>query len=110
MAAAERNSRTGACSAVGQPSITQMRILLVEDDRDLAKLVAEGLERSSLLVDTLHSVSGARAALSAMSFSAIVRDLGLPDEDGIVLLHDCAAGATRSRYWFLRREIGSKLE
>jgi len=65
-----------------------MRILLVEDNRDLAKLVTEGLQRASMLVDTFHGVNGARAALAAMSFSAIVLDLGLPDENGIVLLHE----------------------
>ena len=65
-----------------------MRILLVEDNQDLGSVVSAALQRAGLLVDIVHNLSDARAAVTAVSYSVVVLDLGLPDENGIVLVQE----------------------
>lgn len=60
------------------------RILLVEDDEFVGKLTATVLEHY-FRVSVATSVSEARLFLAAKSPDLILLDLGLPDEDGIVL-------------------------
>lgn len=63
-----------------------MRILVVEDNGDLVALLTRSLERAGLEVDWARTVGDADASLRAMSYAAIVLDLGLPDADGLNLL------------------------
>lgn len=64
-----------------------MHILLVEDDPLIANGIATGLRLHKMTVDMVNSASRARAAIATASFDACILDLGLPDEDGITLLH-----------------------
>ncbi len=64
-----------------------MRILLVEDDRNLGRATAEGL-RESYAVDWVGSVEEARDALATTSYSMLVLDINLPGESGLDLLQD----------------------
>ncbi len=68
-----------------------MRILLVEDNLDLAELVAKGLSEAGFVTDIIATAGEARQALLAMRYSAVVLDLGLPDEDGLSVLRDMRA-------------------
>ncbi|WP_292932588.1 response regulator [Noviherbaspirillum sp.] len=64
-----------------------MRILLIEDDALVATGIVAGLRHHAM---TVHHVETARAAQTAIEtghFDVIVLDLGLPDEDGMVLLN-----------------------
>lgn len=63
-----------------------MRLLLVEDDERLSKAVSQGLKDAGFVTDSVRSAEESRAALDTTTFDAIVLDLGLPDEDGTVLL------------------------
>ena len=63
-----------------------MRLLVIEDERRIAELVAEGLRQASFVVDTVATVADAQAALELTSYDAAVLDLGLPDGDGLRLL------------------------
>lgn len=63
-----------------------MRILVVEDNDRLAKLVAEGLERRGFSCDIAGSLASADEAMAGAAYDAIVLDLGLPDGDGIAWL------------------------
>jgi len=63
-----------------------VRILLVEDNRLIAKGIVAGLARSAITTDHVHTSAQARAALDSVDFDAIVLDLGLPDQDGLALL------------------------
>ncbi len=65
-----------------------MRLLLVEDDLDLADAVSHNLRRSGFLVDHAEDGDGASAALAAQSYDVMVLDLGLPDRDGLELLRE----------------------
>ena len=60
-----------------------MRILIVEDDRELAKYVARGLEEENLsVVLAFNGKDGLRAAQSS-SFDMIILDIMLPVMDGL---------------------------
>lgn len=63
-----------------------MRLLLVEDNGELASLLAKGLQTAGFEVDHLASVADARSALELTRYAAMILDLGLPDGDGLSLL------------------------
>jgi two-component system response regulator TctD len=65
-----------------------MRVLLVEDNRELVSLLVKGLTQSGFSADSVGTVGDARQVLHNMKFAAVVLDLGLPDEDGLALLRD----------------------
>ena len=61
------------------------RILVVEDDQVMARLVTRALERAGY--ETIHAENATIAAdaLSDFDFDLIVMDLFLPDGDGLAL-------------------------
>jgi two-component system copper resistance phosphate regulon response regulator CusR len=63
-----------------------MRILLVEDDPDLAELVALGLRNESYAVDVAGTYADADELLRVTSYDVACVDLGLPDGDGLDLV------------------------
>ena len=67
-----------------------MRILLVEDDADLAGLVALGLRNESYAVDVAGSCAEADWLLRTVRFDVACLDLGLPDGDGLDLVRRLA--------------------
>ena len=60
-----------------------MRILVVEDEADLADAIAMGLRREGYAVDVALDVAGAIDRLSVSSYDLITLDLSLPDGDGL---------------------------
>lgn len=66
--------------------IAIMRILIVDDDEDLAALAQAHLRRAGLTVDRAGDVEAARAACAGVAYDALVLDLGLPDGDGLGFL------------------------
>jgi DNA-binding response OmpR family regulator len=63
-----------------------MRLLLVEDNPQLAELVQDGLTRQGFAIDRCGSLKEALAARAAASYDLILLDLGLPDGDGMSLV------------------------
>ncbi|GAA0931707.1 response regulator transcription factor [Virgisporangium aurantiacum] len=63
-----------------------MRILLVEDDHDLAEIVALGLRNESYAVDVAGTYATAEELLATTSYDVACVDLGLPDGDGLDLV------------------------
>jgi len=59
-----------------------MRVLVVEDEPDLAKALAEGIRRDGYAVDIAHTGADALEKLSASPYDIICLDLNLPDIDG----------------------------
>lgn len=60
-----------------------MRVLVVEDERDLARALAEGIRRDGYAVDTAFDGSEALEKLATTPYDIICLDLNLPDMDGI---------------------------
>ncbi len=59
-----------------------MRILLAEDEPELATWLARALERSGLLTDWVSDGRDVLPSLAARRYDALVLDLGLPGLDG----------------------------
>jgi DNA-binding response OmpR family regulator len=62
-----------------------MRVLLVEDDKNLGKATAEGL-RDSYATDWVQSAEEAEDALATTAYALIVLDINLPGASGLELL------------------------
>lgn len=63
-----------------------MRILVVEDNQPLLTLTRAALENAAFETDGLSTAVEAGYALKAVEYAAMVLDLGLPGEDGLVFL------------------------
>jgi len=58
------------------------RILIVEDDRDLARVISEVFARGGITVQTAHSLEETIDACKDFAPHLLVLDIGLPDGDG----------------------------
>lgn len=80
-----------------------MHILLVEDDRDLAREMSEFFRRRQHTVTTCHSLAEAQAVLKngggADAPEAILCDANLPDGNGVDFY--CQASSTFAGRWIL---------
>ena len=65
-----------------------MKILIVEDQHRLARLLKQGLAERAYTVGCADSCRAARDALCNESYDLIILDLGLPDGDGLDLLRE----------------------
>ncbi len=65
-----------------------MRILLVEDEIDLAKQIARALEVVGFTVDLADNGEDGRHLGITENYAAVVLDLGLPVVDGVTILRD----------------------
>jgi two-component system, OmpR family, response regulator len=63
-----------------------MRILVVEDERRIARDIAGALQAENYLVDVCHDGEEAWFLADTETFDAIVLDLGLPGLDGLTVL------------------------
>lgn len=62
-----------------------MRILLVEDDRNLGKATADGL-KDAFAVDWVRSAEDAEEAMATTPYALLVLDINLPGASGLDLL------------------------
>jgi DNA-binding response OmpR family regulator len=63
----------------------RMRILLIEDEMEVARSISRELGRAGFVADHVSSIEGARRALAEQSYALVVLDRRLPDGDGISL-------------------------
>jgi DNA-binding response OmpR family regulator len=68
-----------------------MRILIVEDQRRVGRLVARALQEQGYLADVAETCRAAQEALVESDYDAVVLDIGLPDGDGLELLREWRA-------------------
>lgn len=69
-----------------------MRVLLVEDDADLAEVVLLGLRQEHLAVDHAATYAEAVDHTLTTAYDIVCLDLGLPDGDGVELCGQLHAG------------------
>ncbi len=63
-------------------------ILLVDDDRDLLRLLSMRLQASAYRVSTADCIQAARTLLGIERFDLVLSDVRLPDGDGLALFED----------------------
>ncbi len=68
-----------------------MRTLIVEDEKALARLLAEALKRSGYETEVVHRGDTALERARADAFDALVLDLSLPGLDGLEVLRQLRA-------------------
>ena len=83
--AAERPARRHAALA---PAQHPLRILVVDDHADTARVLNLLLSRMGHQVRTAGSVAAAAAAMSAGRFDLLISDIGLPDGSGLDVMRE----------------------
>jgi two-component system NtrC family sensor kinase len=68
------------------PEIARRRALVIDDERDLAELLAEMLEREGFAVEVAFDGEHALAELERRSYDLVLSDVRMPDLDGPALL------------------------
>jgi DNA-binding response OmpR family regulator len=72
-----------------------VRVLVIEDEKRIAEVLKNGLERAGFVVDVVHLLADAREALALTVYDAAILDLGLPDGDGLTLLSEVQPAPNR---------------
>lgn len=65
-----------------------MRILIVEDEKDLCQMIAKSLKESGYEVDIANNGNEAMELLNVENYDLIVLDLNLPEIDGMEILEE----------------------
>jgi DNA-binding response OmpR family regulator len=66
--------------------MSEMRVLIVEDEKKTASFVRKALQAEGFAVDMVHNGEDALALATATPFDAIVLDIMLPGRDGLSVL------------------------
>ncbi|HET7340998.1 MAG TPA: ATP-binding protein [Methylomirabilota bacterium] len=77
-----------ARAAPAPPPIASRRILVVDDERDLAEVVAEELQRDGHRVETAANGTDALGRLAREPFDLVISDTKMPVMDGLVFFHE----------------------
>lgn len=73
-----------------------MRILLVEDEVDLASAIVRGLARSGHAIDAAGSILDAELAIATVEYDLLILDWNLPDGRGVDLCARVRSGDAES--------------
>jgi two-component system, OmpR family, response regulator len=68
-----------------------VRLLVVEDDKDLNRLITQALEQSGYAVDRAFDGEEGHFLGETETYDAVVLDIGLPKKDGITVLEQWRA-------------------
>lgn len=74
-----------------------MRVLVAEDERDLADLVAMGLRRHAIAVDVAYDGLAATERLAVHDYDVLVLDRDLPELHGDLICRELVARGSRTR-------------
>ncbi len=83
-----------------------MRVLVVEDHRELAETVAAGLRREGIAVDIVGDGVSALARAHVYDYDVIVLDRDLPKLHGDRVCEQLAGGGARARVLMLTASAG----
>jgi DNA-binding response OmpR family regulator len=85
---------------------TEMRVLVVEDERVLADAIARGLRREAMAVDLSHDGAGALERIAVNRYDVVVLDRDLPMVHGDEICRRLAAEAVSPRVLMLTASAG----
>jgi len=69
----------------------QARVLICEDNPDVASILTALLEQEGLACDIAPTTATAQSLLAKIPYRALLLDLTLPDSDGLALIHQLRA-------------------
>ncbi|MBV9152788.1 MAG: response regulator [Alphaproteobacteria bacterium] len=72
------------------------RILLVEDEEDIAEILADFLRSEGYVVDTAGTLAQAQQRLKSLSYTLVNTDLRLPDGSGLEIADRAAELGART--------------
>ncbi len=78
-----------------------MRVLIIEDDREMAAFVAKVLKETGHVVDVAHRGDSGLTLARAGDFDALVIDRMLPEKDGLTLVKEYREGGGQAPVLFL---------
>jgi two-component system OmpR family response regulator len=78
-----------------------MKVLIVEDERSMALEMEAFLKKAFYLCDLAHSAKAAKEMLDNHPYNFILLDLGLPDQDGLVVLKEAKIKCPDASYIIL---------
>lgn len=78
-----------------------MRILLVEDDVNLAEVIRRLLRKEGHVVDVADSLRMAKAAITEHPYEVVLLDRMLPDGEGTALIFHAREAGVRTRFLIL---------
>ncbi len=78
-----------------------MRVLVAEDERGLADLVAEGLRKHAMAVDVVYDGAEASEKLAVNDYDVLVLDRDLPEVHGDDICRELAQSGSRTRILML---------
>jgi two-component system OmpR family response regulator len=92
--------------------LSEVRILLVEDDRATRNLVGESLSEAGYAVTSVERAGEAAAAMRGAAFSAVILDVWLPDGSGVELCREWRGAGLRIPVLMLtaRTDVSSRVE
>lgn len=64
-----------------------MKVLIIEDNQELARNIRDFLGREGYICESCETLGAAREKLALFQYDCILLDIGLPDGNGIGLLH-----------------------
>ncbi|MGQ0800787.1 MAG: response regulator transcription factor [Pseudomarimonas sp.] len=85
---------------------TELRVLLVEDDLDVASAIGDYLEAHGLQVDFAYSAMEARARVAGSEFDMLLLDVQLPGETGLQLCQQLKQAGLQTPSLFLTARGG----
>lgn len=85
-----------------------MRLLIVEDDSPLRRLIARGLQEEGHVADALPDGRECFAFLSASAYDVLILDLNLPYRDGLLVLRDIRERGMRTPVLLLTARTDSR--
>lgn len=99
-------------AAVGGRLDLAFRILLVEDDVEIAEFLAQGLREEGFLVELARDGHSGGHALSTSTWDLVILDWWLPGPDGITLLRQFRASGKSTPVLFLtaRDAVAQRVE
>jgi DNA-binding response OmpR family regulator len=88
-----------------------MKVLVVEDDKKLARFLAQALTEEGYVVDTCSRGRDALTQASHIAYSLIVLDWMLPDLDGVTVCREIRRSASNVPILMLtaRAEVGERV-
>jgi DNA-binding response OmpR family regulator len=68
-----------------------MKILVIEDERELSKSICEYLSNEQFITETAYNFSSALEKISLYDYACIILDINLPDGSGLEILKEIKA-------------------